>query len=79
MYVRNPASAIAQTFQEPDFQFKANSSFVSDDGRSAIIVGTYADVGKDGKVASVPMVILLELRDGKIIHETDYYDGSPFE
>jgi hypothetical protein len=36
-------------------------------------------VGKDKKPASVPMVILLELRNGKIIHETDYYDGSPFE
>jgi hypothetical protein len=52
---------------------------VSDDGRFAAIDGTYTNVGKDGKVASVPTVILLELRDGKIIHETDYYEGSPFE
>jgi hypothetical protein len=79
MYVRDLNTAIAQTFQEPDFQFKAKSSFVSDDGRFAAIDGIYTDVGKDKKPASVPMVILLELRDGKIIHETDYYDGSPFE
>jgi len=79
MYVRDLNMAIAQTFQEPDFQFKVNSSFVSDDGRFAAIDGVYTDVGKDKKVVSVPMVILLELRNGKIIHETDYYDGSPFE
>jgi ketosteroid isomerase-like protein len=79
MYVRDLSSAVAQAFQEPDFQFKVNSSFVSDDGRFAAIDGVYTDVGKDKKPASVPMVILLELRDGKIVHETDYYDGSPFE
>ena len=79
MYVRDLQSAIAQTFQEPDFQFKVNSSFVSDDGRFAAIDGVYTDVGKDKKVVSVPMVILLELKGGKVIHETDYYDGSPFE
>jgi hypothetical protein len=79
MYVRDLNTAILQTFKEPVFQYKVNSSFVSDDGRFAAIDGIYTDVGKDKKPASVPMVILLELRDGKIIHETDYYDGSPFE
>jgi hypothetical protein len=35
-------------------------------------------VGKDKEPASVPMVILLELRNGKITREADYYDGSLF-
>jgi limonene-1,2-epoxide hydrolase len=34
--------------------------------------------GKDGNLASVPIMVILEVKDGKIIREDDYYDGSPF-
>ena len=40
--------------------------------------GTYTNIGKDGNLASVAIVIILEVNDGKIIREDWYYDNSPF-
>jgi len=79
MYVRNLQTVISNTFDEKDFKYDIQSSFVSNHGRFAAIEGIYTNVGKDDKVVSAPMLIILELKGDKIIKETDYYDGSQFE
>jgi limonene-1,2-epoxide hydrolase len=79
MYVRNMQTAIVQTFAEKDFRVDLDSSFVSTDGRFAAIECVYTNVGKESKVVSAPMVIILEVKGNKIIKEIDYYDGSQFE
>ena len=57
---------------------KLNSHFVLRDGRFVAVTGTYTTTGKDGNLTSVPIVIILEVIDGKIIREDQYYDNSPF-
>ena len=72
-------TVIVQTFDEKDFRVNFNSSFVSTDGRFAAIECVYTNVGKESKVVSAPMVVILEFKGDKIIKEIDYYDGSQFE
>jgi ketosteroid isomerase-like protein len=57
---------------------KFTSQFVSRDGRFVALNGTYANAGKDGNLASVPIVIILEVRDGRIVREDQYYDNGAF-
>jgi ketosteroid isomerase-like protein len=59
------------------FKVEINSFFVSPDGKFAALEGTYYDFNKFGRQVPMPMVIILEFRDGKIIRETDYYDRGP--
>ena len=77
-YVRNEQTFVKHLFSLKNFSMKFNSYFVSDDGRFIALNGTYTSTGKDGNPASVPIMIILEVVDGKIIREDDYYDGSPF-
>jgi ketosteroid isomerase-like protein len=60
------------------FQVKMTSHFISTDGRFVVLQGTYSDWGKSGFPTTVPIVIVVEIREGKIVQETAYYDGSPF-
>jgi ketosteroid isomerase-like protein len=78
VYVRNEFSAVNYLFSLKNFSMKFNSHFVSQDGRFIALNATYYNTGKDGNIASVPMMIILEVKDGKIIREDDYYDSSPF-
>jgi steroid delta-isomerase-like uncharacterized protein len=72
------SSGVRNTFPEEAFAFKSASSFVSADGRFATVEGRYSDDDSEGRVVTVPMATVLEFKDGKIVKETDYYDGSAF-
>lgn len=69
--------AVHSTFQEEGFKIEITSFFVSPDGKFAAAEGTYYDLNKAGRQVPMPMAIILEIRDGKIVKETDYYDRSP--
>ncbi len=76
--VRNSRTYVNNLFKNTNFGMKLNSHFVSRDGRFIALTGTYTNTGKDGNLASVPTVIILEVKDGKIIREDWYYDNGPF-
>ena len=78
VYVRNSQTYVNYLFQKENFAMKFSSHFVSADGHFIALTSIYTDTGKDGNPASVPMVIILEVKDGKIIREDDYYDSSPY-
>ncbi len=78
LHMHDNITYVKYLFALPHFSMKFSSHFISTDGRFITLVGTYTFTGKDGKSASVPIVIILEQQDGKIIREDDYYDGSPF-
>ena len=59
---------VTDRFGRPTFQSTLKDFFISPDGRFAAVQGTYDDEG----VSEKPMVILLELQDGKILREYDY-------
>jgi len=70
-------SAVRDTFAGEGFAVKIKSYFISSDGRFAAVEGTYSDRDRQGHLVSMPMVVILECKNGKIIKETDYYDASP--
>jgi len=72
------ASEVDSTFADKNFAFKVKPSFVSDDGRFATLQGEFSNMGHDGTVQTVPALVVLEIKDGKIISEADYYDGEPY-
>jgi len=78
VYIRHSQTYVNYLFSLQNFSMKFSSPFVSEDGRFIALTGTYTYTGKDGNPASVPMEIILEVKDGKIIREDDYYDSSPF-
>ncbi len=78
LHMHDNITYVKYLFTLPHFSMKFSSHFISADGRFISLVGTYTFAGKDGKPSSVPIVIILEQQDGKIIREDDYYDGSPF-
>jgi ketosteroid isomerase-like protein len=55
-------------FSDEKFKSKLNRFFVSADGHFAAVQGIY----DDAKTMSTPMVILIEVKDGKIIKQYDY-------
>jgi ketosteroid isomerase-like protein len=77
-YIRNSQQYVIQLFQQKNYGVKFSSHFVSEDGRFIALTGIYTNTGKDGNPASVPLEIILEVKDGKIIRQDDYYDSSPF-
>ena len=78
VYIRNSQQEVIQLFQQKNYGVKFSSHFVSEDGRFIALTGIYTNTGKDGNPASVPLEIILEVKDGKIIRQDDYYDSSPF-
>jgi ketosteroid isomerase-like protein len=76
--VRNSGPYVNNLFKNTNFGMKLDSHIVSRDGRFIALTGTYTNTNKDGNLASVPIVIILEVKDGKIIREDQYYDNSPF-
>lgn len=69
--------AVHSTFITEGFKVGIDSFFVSTDGKFAALEGTYYDLNKAGRQVGMPMVIILDIQDGKIIKEVDYYDRSP--
>lgn len=78
MYMRDQHTYVKYLFALPHFSMKFSSHFVSDDGRFIALSGTYTFTDKKAEITSVPIMIILEVKDGKIVREDDYYDGSPF-
>ena len=78
VYVRNSRTYVIYLFGLKNYAMKMNSHFVSADGRFIALAGVYTNTGKDGNPASVPVAIILEVKDGKLIREDVYYDSSPF-
>lgn len=76
--VRLSQGFILHLFQQESWRIKFSSHFISHDGHYIALSGTWTDTGKDGNPASVPILIILEVKDGKIIRQDDYYDSSPF-
>lgn len=71
--------AVHSTFVEEGFKVEIDSFFVSTDGKYAALEGTYYDLNKTGRQVGMPMVIMLDIQDSKIIKEVDYYDRSPIK
>lgn len=70
---------LAASFGRPSFRLAFHSSFLSADGKSAALQGTYNDTARNGDPASVPIASFLQLAEGKITREALYYDGSLFK
>jgi ketosteroid isomerase-like protein len=70
---------LRRSFHREEFHLTFHISFVSPDGRSAAFQGTYSDTTRSGDPTSVPIASILELRNGKIVKESLYYDGSLFK
>jgi ketosteroid isomerase-like protein len=70
---------VYSTFADTHFQFEITSYFVSADGRFAAIEGIYTDWPRGAnQTASVPCLAILEIRDGRIVKESFYYNGAEF-
>lgn len=78
VYMRNGRSYVIYLFSLKNYGLKMDSHFVSGDGGFIALSGTYTNTGKDGNPASVPIAVILEVKDGKLIREDVYYDPSPF-
>lgn len=76
--VRNSGTYVNNVFKKTNFAMKLDSHFVSRDGRFVAFTGQYSNTGKAGNLATVPIVVILEVRDGKIMREDWYYDNSVF-
>ncbi len=77
-YVRDITDDIHVYYSSKYFQYQVNSSFVSSDGRFAALEGIYTDwIHGGNQTASVPCLVILEMKDGKIIKESIYYNSAP--
>ena len=70
---------LASSFHRESFRLVFHSSFLSADGNSAALQGTYNDSARGGEPASVPIASFLQIAEGKITREAIYYDGSLFK
>ncbi len=70
---------LASSFRRGGFRLVFHAFFVSADGRSAALQGTYTDSARSGEPASVPIASILQLAGDKITKEALYYDGSLFK
>ena len=61
-----------------NFAVKFDDYFISPDGRFATLRGHYTNLGKDAQPVTVHLVTLLEVKDGKVLSESDYYDSSAY-
>jgi ketosteroid isomerase-like protein len=55
-----------------------SADVVLGDDRWAAIVSTWSGTNADGVQASAPILLLLEVREGKIVSELDIYDSATF-
>jgi hypothetical protein len=76
--VRNSQNYVINLFKNTNFGMKLDSYVVARDGRFIVLTGTYTNMGKDGNLSSVSIIIILEVKDGKIIRDDWYYDNSSF-
>ena len=67
--------SIHKDFQKEGFRMELVSSFISPDGKFAAVQGNYYDLNRSGRQISMPIAIILEFQDGRIVRETDYFYG----
>jgi ketosteroid isomerase-like protein len=67
-----------EAMAEPDTNKTEFGSYtITPDGRFAVIEGAYSEPARDGgKWIAAPGYVVLEMKDGKIIAETWYYNGD---
>jgi SnoaL-like domain len=67
-----------ESMAEPDtYKTEFGSYTITPDGRFAVVEGTYSEPARDGgKWIAAPGYVVLEMKDGKIIYETWYYNGN---
>jgi ketosteroid isomerase-like protein len=71
--------AVHEWFASEALKVEVKSYLVTRDGHFAVIQAIYSEKdGITGKWASTPAVAILEFKDGKITHETWYYNTSVF-
>jgi len=70
---------LGSSFRREGFRLSFHSFFVSADGKSAALQGTYTDSARSGEPVSVPIASLLQMAGDKITKEALYYDGSLFK
>jgi ketosteroid isomerase-like protein len=58
-----------------DFYFELNSFFITDNGNFSAFIGTFLEKNGNG-YTSIPAMSMLEILDGQVIWEYDYYAGS---
>lgn len=56
-----------------------NAWFISLDGRYAAVEGVSHALNRQGRQVDMPVAIILEFQDGRIIRQTDYLDDSPMK
>lgn len=59
----------------PDVKLETTSSFISDDGRYAVVEWVWSGT-HESQPYSTRGVSILEIEEGKIVHETIYYDRT---
>lgn len=70
---------VSAAFASKYFQYKVTSSFASADGRFAALEGIYTDwIHGGNQTASAPCLVILEIKDSKIVKESIYYNGAVF-
>ncbi len=77
--IRQLKEELQLSFEREEFRLEVHSSFVSEDGRFAALMGSYTDTERRGRDISVPIVSILEFHNGEIVKESLYYDGSDFK
>jgi len=70
---------LASSFRREAFRLVFHSSFISADGKSAALQGTYSDTSRTGEPVTIPIASFLQIDGGKISREALYYDGSLFK
>ena len=70
---------LGSSFRREGFRLSFHSFFVSADGKSAALQGTYSDSARSGEPVSIPIASLLQIAGDKITKEALYYDGSLFK
>ena len=63
-------------FRQEGCDIEFNLFFISPDGKSVAIEGTYNTRNRSGRQVSILIAIILEIQNGKIVRQTDYLDGG---
>ncbi len=79
MYLRDVRPILAQRFNDPAFSIKVESYFISSDGASAAVRSKLTYKNSQGDPASAPVVVILQIKDGKVVRQDNFYDSRPFE
>jgi ketosteroid isomerase-like protein len=71
---------IKESMAEPDtWATKFDSYTITPNGVFAVLDGTFSMEAKSsGEMLTVPAYVVLEIKDGKVVNETWYYNGEVF-